>query len=448
MTSRPPSSIRSLVTVLAVCLALSIIFRSGVAGSIYENAPEAALAIWPEYGPALARIALRREPQEKAEAGANATGADQTNRPAQTTTDKAAANQIPKLLYPLETVQSLATRALRSDPLNVQALVALGLTAHEQGDREKAGKYFKIAFGLTKRSFETNRWLLMDAASRNDIPTVVKIANLLFRINPELKGAALNILSALADATKSRPLIVAELKKNPEWFDPFVQTYALKTIDDRNAVSLFLELKNAGLVKSRKIFLPFYDKLVRTSQLDLAYYFWLQLLTEDKLKTLPLIFNGDFESDINDSPFNWKVRLVPGAMIKRVSEDRDRNNHFLRISFAGERVLYWFTRIVTTLTPGKYQLTMKYRIFDLMTARGLIWRLYCYTSSSELVAESERLRNNSTSWTDLQITFTIPESGCAAQELVLMSAARNSPESIISGQADFDDVKVIRLASN
>jgi tetratricopeptide (TPR) repeat protein len=253
MTSRQASPTRSLLTVLSVCLALSIIFRAGVAGSVHESAPEAALTVWPDYGPALATIALRRQPQEKQATGENATGADQTNRSAQASTNQAAANQIPKLLYPLETVQSLATRALRSDPLNVQALAALGLIAHEKGDREKARKYFNTAFSLTKRSFETNRWILVDAALRNDIPTVVKIANLLYRINPELKGAALNILAALAGAANSRPLIMAELKKNPEWFGPFVETYALKTVDDRNAVSLFLDLKAAGLIKSRKI---------------------------------------------------------------------------------------------------------------------------------------------------------------------------------------------------
>jgi hypothetical protein len=187
---------------------------------------------------------------------------------------------------------------------------------------------------------------------------------------------------------------------------------------------------------------------VRANRLDLAYYFWLQLFTEDELKTLPLIFNGDFERDINDSPFNWMVRDVTGAITRRVSEDRDGKNHFLRILFAGDRVLYSHTRIFTMLTPGNYQLTMKYRIFDLMNARGLIWRLYCSSSLSKPLAESQRLRRNSTSWSDLKFTFTIPQTGCAAQSFILMSAARNSPESIISGQADFDNVEVSRLTAN
>ncbi|MCX7064817.1 MAG: hypothetical protein NT024_09755, partial [Proteobacteria bacterium] len=95
------------------------------------------------------------------------------------------------------------------------------------------------------------------------------------------------------------------------------------------------------------------------------------------------------------------------------------------------------------LAPGEYQLQGNVRVDNLRNERGLQWRVVCADDDRRVLAETERV-SGTEPWQPFSAVFSVPERACRAQWLQLTLAARIPAEQYISGQAWYDDLRIIR----
>ena len=117
------------------------------------------------------------------------------------------------------------------------------------------------------------------------------------------------------------------------------------------------------------------------------------------------------------------------------------NEHALFVEFTQGRAEFPGVTQLTLLGPGTYELKGKYKGL-LVGKRGLTWRISC--AGKAVLAESDLLRGDIAQWRDFAVTFTVPATGCRAQQVRLDLDARSASEKMVSGSMWFDDLTMKR----
>lgn len=73
---------------------------------------------------------------------------------------------------------------------------------------------------------------------------------------------------------------------------------------------------------------------------------------------------------------------------------------------------------------------------------GLIWKIGCLPNAKAL-AKTEPLLGERRQWTRFAVAFEVPKE-CTAQTLELALDAHSASEAMISGSANFDELKIAR----
>ena len=78
---------------------------------------------------------------------------------------------------------------------------------------------------------------------------------------------------------------------------------------------------------------------------------------------------------------------------------------------------------------------------DLVTDRGMVWRVYCAEGDKQLIGETP-LISGTFKWQPFAADFTVPAAKCHAQWLRLENAARVAIEQQISGEVWYDHMAI------
>ena len=284
-------------------------------------------------------------------------------------------------------------------------------------------------------------WLLDRSIRDERMQDALYYADLLLRTRPDVIGQLGSELAAIASDPKGRDALVAKLKAEPPWRAGLLDELpkaAVPTV----SYAVLVALNEGGSVQDSEL-RPFLNHLVEIGDYELGYLAWREF--RPGAGGGGLLSNGDFTTLPTNIPFDWIVLPVHGADTQVIETGDKARGQALQVSFADTRVPYASTRKLLLLRPGNYTLSGLERASDLVTVRGLVWRLRCAVSQQSVIGETRRFAET-TPWHSFEFSFTVPSADCRAQWLQLETAARIPAEQQIDGVIWFDHLAITPAA--
>jgi tetratricopeptide (TPR) repeat protein len=149
--------------------------------------------------------------------------------------------------------------------------------------------------------------------------------------------------------------------------------------------------------------------LIRQGHPDAAASAWTQYMgaRADEYDKSNYLFNGDFESDPAQSPFDWNFARTEGAEVTRNCTTASSGKCSLRISFAGTQNLgFAAASQLAFVRPGTYRFHAFIRTEALTTDQGIRFRL----SDPEVPARLDEVFGQSTGtspWSSVEYDLVV-----------------------------------------
>jgi len=120
------------------------------------------------------------------------------------------------------------------------------------------------------------------------------------------------------------------------------------------------------------------------------------------------MFNGDFERELSDSPFDWHINARDGVAATEDTQAAHTGSRSLRIHFEGKDNLD-FSDVgqVAFVKPGRYRFEAYERTAGITTDRGVGFHIYDRESSARLDVRTEELTGTH-GWTRLDRIVNVP----------------------------------------
>jgi tetratricopeptide (TPR) repeat protein len=355
--------------------------------------------------------------------------------------DQLAQQELPDPDGDLDAARGWAQQALRSDPLDAQALTLLGLIAERKGDHQKADVLMRIAGARTWRDEATQAWLYNRNVRRGDYVHALPHIDAMIRVDPESESRLFPVLASLTLKTAAFKALTDFLAASPTWRKAFLDQLSAQLADQSRLVELYAMLGQSDNPPTKTELVPYLDRLVRDGAFTQAHKVWLDTLPP-KLRTIDTHpFNRDFELPLDGLPFNWVFTLAPGADIQIVPSPDSARKRVLRVQFSGARVHFANVKQLMLLAPGDYNFSGRLKTEDLQTSRGLWWRIFCADDPDNTLAHTE-LASGTVPWTDFTVAFQVPAENCKAQWLQLELPARIESENQIEGQVWYQYLQI------
>ena len=140
---------------------------------------------------------------------------------------------------------------------------------------------------------------------------------------------------------------------------------------------------------------------------------------QEDLSGSNLIYNSDFELDLEGNPLDWQIREVNGAQVRFV-RGGENSGRVLRIEFEGtENVNFAHVSQTMIVEPGQYEFSAHVKTENLTTDQGVSFRFTDVDDSKRLDAGTPQATGSS-GWHVLQHSLTMP----AASRLVQIQLVR------------------------
>lgn len=420
--------------VLGVVLLAGVVAHSLVA-ALVEIDPKLALAIRSDDPAALIALADRVTDQERARRAANASRPSDSG--ATLETDEALRRERN------DDLRRWATAALAQEPGNARALAILGDLARQDGADDVARTLLGASARRSAREPLVLGWLIDDALKQRDWLLAVRNADTMMRYYPQSIAPLSLLFAHLLQDPESAPAVREAVAAGPPWRRGFLPTLLNAMTDARIPLELLLALKetpNPPTLEELQGYLRF---LISRQYFDLAYYTWLQFLSPDQRARVEPLFNGSFEHRLSGLQFDWvmtRARAADAGIERRTDRPAE---HALVIRLDHGRAELDYIAQVLRLQPGRYRIEGT-TTGELRGARGMRWRVRCLVAPKSLIGESAMLGGRIASWTEFSFDVTVPEVGCAAQELRLILDARTASEQLVTGVISFDELSVRR----
>jgi hypothetical protein len=458
VAARGQAHLRQRTIILAASGALLtwLVLSSSLATYLAEDAPEAALWLNPSEPTALLNLA-DRELNRSIHAGTvEQTGAwsptrDGAGPPAAADGAHANANFAEfnslgaKRPIDLSAVRAWAGASLMNAPLDARGLRILGQVAPFTGNDVDAAKFMRAASDLSLHESIAVDWLLMHSAEVKDYKAALRYADIILRTLPGFDPYVMPILALVARDESSRGLIEDALVKDPPWRSNFLQQLPKSVGDERVPLELLLALRQTAHPPAKRDVNSYLEFLVQHQLYQLAYYTWLQFLPAQELRSVGLLYNGNFDAAPSGSPFDWRIEQGAGVAIDIQEQPDTHGAQALIVDFEIGRVEYHSVRQMIMLAPGQYRFEALYQGM-LGGPRGLKWRVTCAESANRPFAESDMMSGTAAAWQGIAFDFTVPEENCGAQYISLDLDARMPSEELITGSISFKDLRISRPA--
>jgi tetratricopeptide (TPR) repeat protein len=344
----------------------------------------------------------------------------------------------------LDSAREWAQRALRSSPLNAQTLTLLGLIAERKGDQKSADALMRIAVARTWRDPTTDKWLLNREASRGNYAHALPYADAMLRMDRDFQPELFPVLASFTVDPRAFQALSGFLATSPPWRPGFLSFLSSHLANQTRLIQLYAALNDSESPPTKEELRPYLDRLVKNENFALAYQIWQATLPPQQRAVETHQFNRDFEFPVDNMPFNWNFEAVPGADIQVVSSADGGKKPALRVEFSGARVRFANVKQLMLLPTGDYSFSGRVKAADLHTSRGLWWRIFCASASTNTLANTE-LVSGTMPWADFMVKFRVP-TDCGAQWLQFELPARIETELKIEGQIWYQDLRITPIS--
>ncbi|MFZ1104988.1 MAG: hypothetical protein WAN86_19410 [Hyphomicrobiaceae bacterium] len=339
-------------------------------------------------------------------------------------------------------VRAWAETALAGDPVDARALRILGQVAHAGGDEARARALMGAAGHRSVQDSWAAHWLLKDAYDRKDYVRALHYADVLLRTRTQALQQVLPVLGRMAETPEAVDGLEQLLAANPPWRRAFFSALPRAVTDARTPLRLLLAVRQTPDAPTLADIREYVHLLVQHKLYELAYYAWLQFLPASQLAGAGTLFNGGFELVPSGLPFDWSIRGGKGATAGIAARPDRPGERALLIALGPGRVDLAGAGQTLMLPPGVYRLQTRHR-GELVGPRGLVWRIAC-ADGGPPIGQSPMILGPAPVWTEMEVAFTVPATGCRAQHLRLVLDARMPSEQLVSGKVWLDDVRIVR----
>lgn len=299
----------------------------------------------------------------------------------------------------------------------------------------------RLAVGQSRHETMAVIWLLQAAFDKGDYAAVAGYADILLRTRRSSFPFAYAVLGRLTDAAASRRLVADLLASKPPWRSEFFNVIFKNVADQRSVRSLAVLLNESRAPATETELIPYLTHLVRQGNFQSAYYYWLEMLPEDRLAIVGKLNNGSFELPTSRSPFDWVIADSKGAIVEFTEHPLAIGRHVLSVTFNFGRVEFGGVSQLTVLGAGKYRLVGRYR-GELKGRRGFEWQVSCAGAGGKQLAQSPMFTGVARDWTEFEAAFDVPQTDCDAQIVRLTLAARSASEQLVTGEVLYDDLRI------
>jgi hypothetical protein len=341
----------------------------------------------------------------------------------------------------LDFAREWAQRALRSKPLDSRALTLLGLIAERKGDEKRADALMQIAGARTWRDHEAQAWLFNRDVRRGDYAQALAHADAIMRIDYQPLAEFFPVLAALTVDGRAFEALTDFLATSPPWRTWFLSQLSTRLANRARLTELYTALNETEEPPTKQELRVYLDRLIRDGNFEEAQQAWHRTLPPEQRARETYLFNPDFKIPIDGLPFNWSMETVSGADIQIVSSPDGGREPALLVEFLGARVSFANVKQLMLLSAGDYTFRGRVKAEELVTARGLWWKIFCADSVAKTLAHTE-LVSGTIPWTDFAVNFQVPAADCRAQWLQLELPARIEPEKKIAGQVWYQQLRI------
>lgn len=347
----------------------------------------------------------------------------------------------------LQRAAALASRSVKVNALDGETLAVLALVEEKRTRLVDATKIMIVSADLTPHYPMPHFWLFDRALQSGDFYMAAKHLDILFRTRPEAIDPVFDAIDKAGSNSDLLQAIAIKLSQKPYWRRRFLDLIIHKSSDHSSAIILFDKLRLIGDGVQMKELAPLLWKMVQANRAAQAYVLWFQHVVDETVLRVDHVYNGSFESDPSESPFDWQVfSLSSGSVSYEVLGDGPERSIVLEF-YEGRHTGFQLNQTLV-LTPGKWLFAGRARVEDLTAPRGLNWNLICRPSGVETEV-SPRFQGSEGTWIDFRQEFTVPPagSGCDFQELALRIAGRAEADGDFRGRISSTGLQMQRISS-
>jgi len=353
--------------------------------------------------------------------------------------DLLAARELTKPEGNLDSAREWAKNALRSNPLDAQALTLLGLIAERKGDQQSADALMRLSGARTWRDRVSQTWLFNRKVRRGQYSDALPHVDAILRMG-RTQTELFPVLAAFTADPRAFEALTAFLAESPPWRAWFLSELSARLANQARLMELYAALNETGKPPTKVELRPYLNRLIKDGNFDQAYKTWQMTSPPEQRAAGTYPFNRDFDMPIDGLPFNWNLEPIPGAEIQIVSSVNGDRKRTLLVQFSGARVPFANVKQLMLLPAGEYTFTGRVKSEGLLTSRGLWWHILCAQPANTLVHTD--LVSGTLPWTDFTVTFQVPATDCHAQWLQLELPARIESEKKIEGEVWYQNLRI------
>jgi hypothetical protein len=229
------------------------------------------------------------------------------------------------------------------------------------------------------------------------------------------------------------PLLAPYLTPGSQWLPRMLAQMRDMGAPFSGALPLVIRALQAGVLDGDTVRGYVRDLKAQGAWAD-AYSLWLSLHG----KSLPVLFNGDFDHAFELDGFDWEVPASGPARRAGVSVERrraDGRGSVLELQFTGRTLHPPIVRHYLFIAPGRYRLRGDYLARQFRLEEGLQWTVRCGTRA---VGASPAVGDTGGLWRPFEFAFTVPADCGLVASLELETAAPADAALGARGRVSFD----------
>jgi hypothetical protein len=329
-------------------------------------------------------------------------------------------------------------QALLDDPLAPEPFYATALLRIKAGDRAAGIRMLEQARRREPR-WPAPRLLLAQQyvlVGRID-GAVGEIADLT-RLQTNAGGQLIEALVPLSNDPRTRPVVIAALRRDPMLRQAFIERVTRKGGDAALLFKSLVESPAGGSLPDQQAAVV--SMLVASADYQRAYLAWINFLPETALSGIAFIYDGNFAGLPGAPPFNWRLYNDASGNAELTRKSSLPQGTALEASYFSEQPATLAEQVVV-LEPGSYAFSYAVtgsREGDFGGSLG--WSLRCLDKPGAELLRSGLLPSRPTR---VDVRFAVPVTGCGAQILSLVGTSGDVAATI---QAEYSGLTVRRLS--
>jgi hypothetical protein len=395
-------ALASALLLLAGLLTLTLArFVTAVAADPYSQVTpqilESAVYYFPDNAPAQARLAARL-----IEAGWD------SSRSYQEVAEKALSH---------------SSRAAELSPWNYEHHLLLSAARELKGEAQGAEVALRKAVELAPGNVNVHWQMANLLLRRNKLDEAIGELRIVTASDPSRLPATLNLIWQASGANLAA--VRAVINEDPQSRMTLAE-FLLQRNRPEAAVALVTELD-----RDKFVALPETPRLITSllsiQQVDLAHKLWLRLVGGDYQAATPLIWNGNFERDVNGAlaQFDWNLGQSKYARIGMAPGDARSGQRSLKIAYLGvdtTRLEGEVSQLVPVRPGARYRLECYVKTESLITPDAGPQVVVTVPNTKAVVATSTSIPNGSSDWQPLAVSFVAP-----SEARVLLVSVKQTP---------------------